>query len=72
MRIDKHTTLDEFASSTTATSNNDGSWDVDVKWDGVAQLTLTHSNCTSEFNAKEKAYSYLMKRIKRTESKTLT
>ena len=56
-------TLSEFMRLTTAFSGFCGTWFVQIPLKDSAMCTVTIIDCISEFDAKERAYLYLLEQI---------
>lgn len=55
--------LSEFMELSTAIDNGDGTFGVEITLKDMTKSTLTVDNCKSEYDAKERAYLYLLNRI---------
>ena len=63
MKTAEEMTLGEFMKLVKAWDNNNGSWSVELILKDETKSILTIENCTSEYDAKERAFLYLIDRI---------
>lgn len=52
--------LSEFMEASVASNNHDGSWSVHITLVNGQPSTLTVDKCDTEYDAKERAYLYLL------------